>query len=139
MVTGAVRDEGTSLQYMPLAFPAIADIDVVNALREACRSEVVSFQTGITQSKDSFYGQHEPERMPVAEQLQSRWQAWVRGGVLCSEMETSTLFVLSSVLRLRAGAIMIAADTGQSLDSLCAVAVDGMRRVIAQDKENVGR
>jgi uridine phosphorylase len=65
------------------------------------------YHVGITQSKDSFYGQHQPERMPVADQLLSRWQAWIAGGVLCSEMEAATIFVVSSILGKRAGGIML--------------------------------
>ena len=41
IVTGAIRDEGTSLHYMPIEFPAVADIDVVQALKEgAIRAKV---------------------------------------------------------------------------------------------------
>ena len=134
VVTGAVRDEGTSGQYMPLAFPAIANIDVVNCLREACRAAGVRHHVGLSHSKDSFYSETEPERMPVAEQLQSRWRAWVQGGVLCSEMEAAALFVIASVLGLRAGGLMIAAGTHNPLETLCATAVEGVRRLIALDK-----
>ena len=134
VVTGAVRDEGTSGQYMPLAFPAIADLDVVNCLRDACRAAAVPHHVGLTQSKDSFYGETEPDRMPVAERLNSRWQAWVQGGVLCSEMEAAALFVISSVLGKRAGGLMIAAGTHNPLETLCATAVDGVRRLIELDR-----
>jgi uridine phosphorylase len=107
IASGAVRDEGTSQQYMPLAFPAVADLDVTLALREAAKRLEMPHHVGIIQSKDSFYGQHQPERMPVADQLLSRWKAWIAGGVLCSEMEAATLFTVCSVLRKRAGGVML--------------------------------
>jgi len=107
ITSAAVRDEGTSPQYMPLAFPAVADLDVTLALREAAERQGVRYHVGITQTKDSFYGQREPERMPVADQLLSRWKAWIAGGVLCSEMEAAAIFVVSSVLEKRAGGIML--------------------------------
>ena len=66
IITAAIRDEGTSRQYMPIEFPAIADIDLVLALQASAKKTGTTFRTGITQSKDSFYGQHEPERMGVA-------------------------------------------------------------------------
>ena len=109
VTSGAVRDEGTSPQYMPLAFPAVADLDVTLALREAAQRLEIPHHVGITQSKDSFYGQREPERMPVADQLLSRWKAWIAGGVLCSEMEAAAIMVVSSVLKVRAGGIMLVA------------------------------
>jgi uridine phosphorylase len=131
---GAVRDEYTSQQYMPLAYPAVADLDVTLALREAARRQGVRHHVGLTHSKDSFYGQHEPQRMPVGQQLQERWNAWVQGGVLCSEMEASTLFVVARVLGKRAGGVMIAAGTADSLDALIAVAVEAVKLLITRDR-----
>ena len=104
VATSAVRQEGTSLHYMPLEFPAVADFDVTDALRQGAASTGASVHTGVVQSKDSFYGQHEPSRMPVAHMLEEKWKAWKQAGVLCSEMESAALFVVSSVLGLRAGA-----------------------------------
>lgn len=131
---GAVRDEYTSQQYMPLAYPAVADVDVTLALRQAARQRGVRHHIGLTHSKDSFYGQHEPQRMPVGRQLQERWEAWVQGGVLCSEMEASTLFVVASVLGKRAGGVMIAGGTHQSLETLIGTAVEAVKILIEQDR-----
>ena len=103
VVTGAIRDEGTSLHYMPIEFPAVADIDVVAALKEGAIRAKIPYRLGITQSKDSFFGEMEPERMPLADKLLKRWKAWEVGGAVCSEMESSTLFILSSIYRKRAG------------------------------------
>jgi uridine phosphorylase len=107
IVTAAIRDEGTTLQYMPPEFPAVADIEVVTALREAAIKLGNPHHLGISQSKDSFYGQHQPERMPDANRLLDRWKAWKMGGAICSEMEASSIFILSSILRKRAGGIML--------------------------------
>jgi len=115
ITSAAVRDEGTSQQYIPLAFPAVADLDVTLALREAAGQLGVPYHVGITQSKDSFYGQRQPERMPVADQLQSRWKAWIAGGVLCSEMEAAAVFVVSSILKKRAGGIMLVVGNDELL------------------------
>lgn len=139
VVSGAVRDEGTTSHYMPMAFPAVAHIDVVEALREACEAKGPRYHVGLSHSKDSFYAEMTPERMPLADDLKRNWNAMVMGGVLCSEMEAATLFVVSSVLHKRAGGIMIALNQApKSLDDLCSTAVDGMRRLIALDKANEG-
>ena len=105
VATGAVRQEGTTLHYMPLEYPAVADFDVVDALRLGAQSTGANVHVGVVQSKDSFYGQHEPGRMPVAPELEYKWNAWKKAGVLCSEMESAALFVVSAVLGLRAGAL----------------------------------
>jgi uridine phosphorylase len=147
IVTGAIRDEGTSRQYMPLEFPAVADFDVVSALREAAVQVGAPYYLGITQSKDSFYGQHEPERMPVAADLLNRWRAWKQGGAICSEMEASALFILGSLYRKRAGGVMLISGNqecleppepgaGESLDELIKTAVTALKILIGQDRSN---
>jgi uridine phosphorylase len=110
-------------------------MDVTLALRQAAQERGVPFHVGITHSKDSYFGQHEPERMPVSRELQDRWQAWVQGGTLCSEMEASTIFVLSAILRCRAGGIMITGGTDSDLTNLLATAVDGVKNLIELDRD----
>jgi uridine phosphorylase len=140
VVTGAVRDEGTARHYMPEAFPAIGDLDMAECLRQACQAAGIRHHLGLSHSKDSFYGEVEPERMPLADQLTRDWRAWVQGGVLCSEMEAATLFVVSSVLGKRAGALVLALNRDpSSLAPLCSTAVDGVRRLIALDRNSPSR
>lgn len=106
VVTASIRDEGTSAQYLPVEFPAVAHVDVINAMREAAKTLGVRHHCGIVQSKDSFYGEVERTRMPLADRLEERWNAWVAGGTLSSEMESSILFVLASLYRKRAGGVL---------------------------------
>ena len=103
----AIRQEGTSKEYVPVEFPAIANIDVINALIIAANKLGYKQHTGIVQCKDSFYGQHSPERMPVSYELHNKWNAWIKAGCLASEMETSSLYTVSQVLGIKAGAILL--------------------------------
>ncbi len=103
----AIRQEGTSKEYLPIEYPAVADIDCINALISACKESKSNYHVGVVQCKDSFYGQHSPERMPVAHELLNKWDAWIKGGALASEMETASLYTVSSVLRLHAAAILL--------------------------------
>ena len=149
IATAAVRDEGTSPQYIPLAYPAVADLKVTHALLGAAKASPVPVHYGITQSKDSFYGQHQPERMPLADTLKAHWEAWKRGGVLCSEMEAATLFVVASILRKRAGAVLMVAGNqerpqdqiaedearGYSLEPLIQLSITALEILIRQDRE----
>ena len=107
IANGAVRQEGTSPQYMPIEFPAVPSADMVYALEEAAKEKDVNYHIGVVQSKDSFYGQHDPDSMPVSHELNQKWDAWVKGGVLCSEMEASTLFVVGSYRKVRTGALLV--------------------------------
>jgi uridine phosphorylase len=76
--------------------------------------------------------------MGVASDLLNRWKAWEIGGAICSEMEASALFVIASMLRVRAGGVMAvhAKDPMPPLDQLLNVAVDSLREIIAEDKAN---
>ena len=129
--TAAVRDEGTTLHYIPVEYPAVADRFVVAALSDAAAARGRSYVEGITQSKDSFYGEVEPDTSPLGEQLKARWKAWQMGGVVCSEMECAALFVISSIRGVRASAIMNWGD----MDETIRVACDAVRLLIKQDKE----
>ena len=103
---GAVRMEGTSREYMPIEYPAAADFETLCALKAACDENGITSHVGIVQSKDSFYGQHSPERMPVKDTLLKNWQAYIDCGCLASEMETAAIFTVASVRRIRAGSIL---------------------------------
>lgn len=107
VVNGAIRADGTSREYLPVEFPAISNLDVTVALRDAAQKSGESFHVGVAQCKDSFYGQHNPGRMPVSYELNGKWNAWKLGGSLVSEMETAALFTVCSTLGVRAGAIML--------------------------------
>lgn len=106
IATAAIRAEGTSREYLPIEFPAVADFDATTALVAAAQSLGAMHHVGVIQSKDSFYGQHSPERMPVSYELEQKWSAWQRGGALASEMECAAVFTVAQTLGIRAGAVL---------------------------------
>ena len=146
IATGAVRAEGTSREYAPIEFPAVADYTVVTALRKAAETLSLKSHLGVVQCKDSFYGQHDPEAMPVSYELLNKWEAWKRLGVLASEMESSTLFTVASYLGARAGSafFVVANQEREKLgmdnpklhdtEPAIKVAIEGVRNLIAMDK-----
>lgn len=128
--TAAVRDEGTTIHYIPIEYPAVADRHVVDALARAAKKLGYNFAEGITQSKDSFYGQHEPETMPAEGRLKERWEAWRRGNVMSSEMESAAIFVISSIRGCRASSIMAYTDMRKTVEVAC----EALRMLIEQDR-----
>lgn len=106
IATGAIRAEGTSREYAPIEYPAVADFDVTTALRKSAQDLGSSYHLGVVQCKDSFYGQHDPASMPVSHELEQKWQAWLKAGALASEMESAALFTAGAVRRVRVGAVM---------------------------------
>lgn len=146
IATGIVRAEGTSLEYAPIEYPAVPDFDVTCALVEAAKALGVRYHTGVVQNKDSFYGQHSPQRMAVASMLLERWEAWKRLGVLASEMESSALFCCAANLGVRCGTVLhtvwnqerkaAGLEDIESHDTETAVrvAIEAIRRMIAAER-----
>lgn len=107
VATGAIRMDGTAREYAPSEYPAVANFDVAGALVDACQKLDLRHHVGVVQCKDAFYGQHQPENMPTSYELIPKWEAWKRCGALTSEMESATLFIVSSIRRVRAGSILL--------------------------------
>ena len=66
IASGAIRMEGTSREYAPIEYPAVPDVSAMNALIDAAKELSIPYHVGVVQCKDSFFGQHEPEVMPVS-------------------------------------------------------------------------
>ena len=146
VATGAVRMEGTSREYAPIEFPAVADFQVTNALVEATKKLGFPLHTGIVQCKDSFYGQHDPAASPVYYELQQKWESWKRLGVKASEMESAALFVVADALGCRCGSCFhviwnqereaagLDQDMSEDTTSAVEVGVEALRLLIRADR-----
>ena len=102
----AVRMEGTSWEFAPIEWPASADFQVTSALDEAAEKLGFRRHVGVVQCKDSFYGQHDPELMPVGGKLLEKWEAWKKLGCKASEMESAALFTVADYLHVRCGSVL---------------------------------
>ncbi len=147
VVTGAVRAEGTSKEYAPIEYPAVATFEIADALKQSAKELELPYHVGVVQCKDAFYGQHEPETKPVFYELQNKWEAWKRMGCLASEMESAALFIVGQYLRVRTGAIMLTVanqerakaglDNPQvhDMDAAIKTTIMAIRKLIAEDKK----
>ena len=147
IANAAIRMEGTTLEYMPIEFPAVADFEVTSALKNAAENLSYPHHIGVVQAKDSFYSQHSPESMGISDALKYKWDAWIKGGCLASEMESAALYIVSAVRKLRAGAVFHCVwnqeQAGRGMpqenhisDTTCAIktAVEAIRILINNDK-----
>lgn len=107
VATAAIRMEGTSKEYAPIEFPAVANLEVASALVQSAKNLGYEYHAGVVQCKDSFYGQHSAEIMPVSYELQNKWEAWKRLGCKASEMESAALFIVASYLKVRIGSVFL--------------------------------
>ncbi|MDY6062756.1 MAG: uridine phosphorylase [Erysipelotrichaceae bacterium] len=105
IATGAIRFEGTSKEYAPIEFPAVANIDVINALIKAAENN--RHHVGVVQCKDAFYGQHRPETLPNSYELLNKWDAWCKLNTKASEMESAALFIVAQYLNVKCGSIFL--------------------------------
>ena len=147
IATGAIRMEGTSKEYAPIEFPAVADLDVTNALVASAKEKKLNSHTGVVQCKDAFYGQHEPEVKPVSYELLNKWEAWKRMGCLASEMESAALFIVGSALRVRVGSVFLVMANQEraaagldnpvvhDTDMAIQVGIETLRKLIKEDQK----
>jgi uridine phosphorylase len=106
IATAAVRDEGTTPSYVPLAYPAVADVQLVHAMSEAASRLGHRAHPGIVRSHDSLYTDLHASLMPRRVELAEALQVWHRSRVLCNDMETSAIFIICALRGLRGGSIL---------------------------------
>ncbi len=146
VATGAIRMEGTTREYAPMEFPAVANFEVVNALVKASVDLKKKYHVGVVQCKDSFYGQHDPDKMPVSYDLTNKWDAWLRMGALASEMESAALFIVGAYRKVRVGAVLnvvanqerrrlgLEDPKNHDTEAGIEVAIEAIRNLIKQEK-----
>ena len=147
IATGAVRHEGASREYAPIEFPAVSDYEVQSALVQAAKNLGKPWHAGVVQCKDSFYGQHDPKRMPVSQELLYKWEAWKRLGVLASEMESAALFCCAAALGVRCGSCFhviwnqereaagLDQEESHDLSAAIEVGIGALKLLIREDRE----
>lgn len=146
IANAAIRAEGTSKEYAPIEFPAVSTFEITSALKNASNKLDLTSHVGVVQCKDSFYGQHEPDKMPISYELENKWNAWLKMGTLASEMESAALFTVANYLNVRCGSCFLVVanqerekaglenpvvhDTEMAIN----VAVEALRELIKSDK-----
>lgn len=142
----SIRAEGTSKEYAPIEFPAVADFEITSALKESANKMGLTSHVGVVQCKDSFYGQHEADLMPVSYDLTNKWEAWKRLGTLASEMESAALFTVGSFLKVRVGSCFLVVANQErekkgldnpvvhDTDLAIRLGIEALRKLIKEDK-----
>jgi uridine phosphorylase len=115
--SGAVRDEGTSRQYLPPELPVVPDPLLFVELIQAARGAEVSWHAGVTHCKDAYCTER-PFGMPLSPEWSARWSMLRSLGVLATEMESAALFAAAIVRQIRAGALLVPVDGSISREEL---------------------
>lgn len=148
IASGAIRMEGTSKEYLPIEFPAVADFQITSELVAAAKKIGFRYHVGVVECKDSFYGQQFPESMGVDYELKNKWNAWLKAGTLASEMESAALFTVAALRGVRCGTILYVLQNQErrkigknefakdkDMDSALEVAIQAIKSMIASEKE----
>ncbi len=93
--TAAVRDEGLTRKFLPEIYPAVANLEVTNALCAAAAEEETRIHTGVVHTSDAF-------RSPA---LEADIETSIFAGVLAFEMEAATVLTIAALGGIRAGCI----------------------------------
>lgn len=93
--TAAVKDEGLTRKFVPDIYPAVANLEVTNALCAAGAKQETRLHTGVVHTSDSF-------RSPA---LEADIEISVFAGVLAFEMEAATVLTIAGLSGIRAGCI----------------------------------
>ena len=148
IANAAIRAEGTSKEYAPIEFPAVSTFEITSALKNASNKLDLTSHVGVVQCKDSFYGQHEPDKMPISYELENKWNAWLKMGTLASEMESAALFTVANYLNVRCGSCFLVVANQErekaglenpvvhDTEMAIKVAVEALRELIKADKNN---
>lgn len=94
IASAAVRADGTSRNYVPLEYPAVADFEVTTALLQTAKKNAQEIHFGLVLSTDAFYGDLKTLKR------------WSKFGVLSVEMESSVIFTIGALKKLKAGSIL---------------------------------
>jgi uridine phosphorylase len=95
IASGTIRAGGTSLSYLPIAFPAVPTFSILNALVETANVLDLPCEVGVGIATDAFYG---PQDFMSRDLL-------IKSGVISIEMESDTLFIVGQFRGLRTGAL----------------------------------
>ena len=104
----SVRLEGTSSHYAPIEFPAVADLELTNALVLGAKKAQVNYHVGISISSDTFWpGQERYDSFTgyVPKRFRGSCAEWQQLGAVNYEMEAATLFVVAQSFGLAAACV----------------------------------
>ena len=95
--TGCIRDEGCTIEFAPLSFPALPDFEVLTCLIESAKEVGAVYHTGVARTCENFY---------LRERSTKLNEQYARLGAVALEMELSAILMAATDLGKRAGGIL---------------------------------
>ncbi len=148
IATGAIRMEGTSREYAPIEYPAVANLDVTNALVAAAKEKDFPVIQVLSSAKTLFTDSMSLKQCQLVMSCSTNGRPGRKWAVLLPEMESAALFIAAGKLRARAGScfLVLANQEREKLgldnpvvhdtDMAIQVAVEAVRKLIREDSSN---
>lgn len=123
IATGCYRGGATANAYVPLNYPAIASAELVEALRVSARECGISPRIGIIESKDAFFLES-PQYLPCVEEATKHWEIMQRAGIVATEMESDTIFVIAQLRKMRAASVLFGLGSHHGVEDMTPMSCD---------------
>lgn len=115
LVQAATRNEGTSISYMPINFPAVPAIDLFNCFNEMLKKEDASFTSGVVFTSDGFYTEmfnHHIEGKQPPRSDKVLLEQYLKYGIISADMETSALYIAGQYLGIKCLTLLVTTVDG---------------------------
>ncbi len=143
---GSMRMESTSDTYAPKAFPAVANLDLVNSMNRSVLANNREYINGITCSMDGFYSKMRESKLSkkMNTDILNTFDELEKYNITGVDMETSLMLVLGNLMGIKAcsvtmttvlrnlKAVLEGEDRKKAEEDLCKIVLDG---IIIYDKE----
>jgi len=114
IITGAVKGDGTTREYVAREFPAVADFYMVENMLKSAEELGIEVNTGYEWSHDAFYAGSVFSNLDILEIE----KPWIDSGVLIASQEASTIFTVATMRKVRGGVILCSAGCHQLPDEM---------------------
>lgn len=152
----ACRFDGTTKQYVPVEYPAVADHEIVEAAIQTVRRMGLPYHVGTSRCVDALYAMRPDPATSFNHYHQSNWDAFLpdlaKANVIAGDMESSAVLVLSRLFGLRGGALCVCVASltdnggrldmgsiqyhGDKIDLLNRTAVETLYQLYCSDQQN---
>ena len=139
--TGVMREEATSATYVPVSYPAVADIGLINCMNKSVLKNGRSYVNGITCTMDGFYSQMRESRLSEEMQtdIDGTFKKLKKYNILAVDMESSCMLVLANLMGIKACVVTMTTvlenlkdllkgdDRKKAEEDLCKIVLDGFQ------------
>ena len=145
---GAMRLESTSDTYVPKGYPAVASIDLINAMNQSAKNNNRKYLNGISATMDGFYSQMRESRLSkkMETDILMTFDELAKFNVSGVDMETSCMLVLGNLMDIKVCSVTMTTvlknlskvlegeERTKSEQDLCKIVLDGIVLLDQGDK-----